>query len=77
MVGLGAGGQTSVAEGVGKQGRLEKSGRPDSGPAVTWVTVTFSLSGRENPWMVLSKGVNKDHCGYRGKKGTRTNRKIS
>ena len=57
-------GETSVAEGVGKQGRLEKSGRPDSGPTVTWVTVTFSLSGRESPWMVLSKGVNKDHCGY-------------
>ena len=47
------------------------------GPCGHRLTLTFPLSVRESPWMVLSKEINKNHSGYRRRKGTRTHRKIS
>ena len=45
------------------------------GPCGHRLTLTFPPSIRESPWM--SKEINKNHSGYRRRRGTRTDRKIS
>ena len=47
------------------------------GPCGHRLTLTFPLSVRESPWMVLSKEINKNHSGCRRRKRRRTDRKIS
>ena len=47
------------------------------GPCGQWLTLTFPLSVRESPWMVLSKEINESPSGYRGRTGTRTDGKVS
>lgn len=47
------------------------------GPCGQRLTLTFPLSVRESPWMVLSKEINKSPSGYRGRKGTRKDGKVS
>lgn len=46
-------------------------------PCAHMAKLSFPLSVKERAQMGSSKGVNKDHSGYRGRKGARRNRKIS
>lgn len=66
-----------LVKGSKQERKVSKVSGATLGPCGHRLTLAFSLSVRESPWMLLSKGMNKDRSGYRRRKGARRNRKMS
>ena len=65
-----------LLKGSKQERKVSKVSGATLGPCGHRLTLAFPLSVRESPWMVLSKGTNKDRSSYRGRKGARRNRKM-
>lgn len=61
-----------LLKGSKQERKVRKVSGATLGPCGHRMTLAFPLS----LWMVLSKGVNKDRSGYRGRKEARRNRKM-